>query len=75
MLTEITHGKWVDPAKVAAVVAIDDESCSVFLDGASILDGGIKIDYPGEEVAQQINDAEVELYGQGESEEEEDDED
>lgn len=65
MLTQLVTGFWVDPEKVAVVRETDDDGkCVLFLEGQSAVDGGFTLNYPAEQVAQQVNEACDELYSE-----------
>jgi hypothetical protein len=55
-LIELAEGIWIDPFSVAVIKSADEGSCVLWTRGQSALDGFV-IPYPGEEVAQAINDA------------------
>lgn len=72
MIIELTEGVFLDPEKVMLVKVIDEKSCALFLEGANVIDGGITLDYPAEQVAGHVNDAIEEMYSESEPEETDD---
>src|SRR5262249_12461103 len=72
MLIELYEGFFVNPELVAVVKGMGGEKCALFTVGQSAVDEGFAIPYSAEEVSKHLNDAEQEMYEEGEESEDDD---
>jgi hypothetical protein len=70
-MIQLVPGFWVNPELVAVVKETGDDECALFTQGQSAVDGGFKLDYSAESVAEAIDEA---LYGEEEVDEDEQEE-
>lgn len=57
MLVKLTDDppQWFNPDLVTSVREIDDDSCSIFCEGSSPIDGGFLVDIPADEAVELLN--------------------
>lgn len=73
-MIELYEGFYVNVGneiQVAVVKATGDDTCALFTPGQSAVGEGFLVPYSADQVCQQLNDAEQELFEEADEEEEE----
>lgn len=68
-MIEILPGIWADPWDVKLIKEINDKSCTIWIEGLGG-DNGFVVDFPADQVVQQVLDAREGVDSEGEEEEE-----